>query len=375
MLHWFSPCVWGEDSGYLGIKTFWHGNPVGRGITNTFWKILSGDVIDLMGYDKHPETKKLKPTTDAFLSGTSFSILNYDKDFFEFIRNGSVKVHIADISHLSPGKVHLADADKTVLDSDSLMCVTGWKYAPPLRFLPEGIESKIGLPVDPETDLLHQGLASQQDLVNRVDAEIQKRFPRLTKPVKFNPNYIPITETKGFSLAPGDKDAPTQPHTAMMLYRFIVPAHAEFLRTKDLAFAGLMSNFSNIITAHAQGLWISAYFDGKLARDPSGAVLASSERGYGKEERADDGMSLDKIQFETVLHNRFGKWRYPKDSGAKIPDFVFEAVPYLDMMMADLGLKVHRKEGWFSEFSNPYGPEDYKSINNEWEEKFGAIKT
>ncbi|KAL2206382.1 FAD/NAD(P)-binding domain-containing protein, partial [Sarocladium strictum] len=320
--------------GYQGVLNFYHRTAVGRAITNGFWNTIANDVITLMGFDKHPECAKLKPTAEALHTGTCFSILNYDTDFFEPIRNGTVKIHEADLSHLSEGKVHLDDTEGTVLESDAFLCVTGWKQRPPMKFLPEGIERKIGLayvPTSADQGLApDESLAAQEDLLEKADAEIQARFPRLTVPM----NETPATEAE---------TAPNSPYTTPMLYHFMVPGTAEFLRTKDLAFAGQVTNFSNVICAHIQGLWISSFFDGKLTHD---------------------------VHWQTVLHNRFGKWRYPKDAGAKHPDFVFEAVQYLDMMMADMGLKVHRKSGWLKEITDPYGPEDYRDINDELNAKF-----
>ncbi|KAG8358506.1 hypothetical protein FVEN_g3818 [Fusarium venenatum] len=365
-LHWFAPCIWGQDSGYHGIKSFWHGTAIGRLITNAFWGILAQDVINIMHFDTHPELKKLKPTASAMHTGTAFGIFNYATDFYEPIRNGTVKIHEKDLSHLSEGKVYLDDEDGTILESDAFVAVTGWKSFSPLKFLPEGIDRKIGLPhvlnASDEGCLPDEDLAAQNALVDRADKEIQERFPSLKTPMKFNPNYKRLTETKAFSMNSSD----VSPRTPLMLYHFMVPGTAEFLRTKDLAFTGYSTNFSNGTCAHIQGLWISAFFDGKLARDPSSAVASESESksGSGK------AMSLSEVHWQTILHNRFGKWRYPKDTGSKSPDFIFEAVPFMDMMMADLGLLVHRKKGWFKEMTEPYGPEDYATINEEFATRF-----
>lgn len=342
-------------------------------ITDGFWNTIANDVIGLMGFDKHPECAKLKPTAEAMYTGSSFGILNYDTDFFEPIRNGTVKIHENDLSHLSPGKVHLDDDEETILDSDAFLCVTGWKNLPPLKFLPEGIDRQIGLAYLPsEEDAQRgpdEGLAAQADLLKKADEEIKARFPRLTVPMKFNPNYKPITETKAFRIKAEDSTAaPTLPLAPSMLYHFMVPGTATFLRTKDIAFAGYATSFSNVICAHIQGLWISAFFDGTLHRDPSAAVAASEG---GKSDMSDPSLTLDEVHWQTILHNRFGKWRYPNDMGSKHPDFIFEAVQYLDMMMADLGLEVHRKRGWLSDITSPYGPEDYRSVNEEFETKFG----
>ncbi len=358
-LTWFSPCVWAADSGYAGIRRFWHGTAVGRTVTNAFWRILGDDALNLCGFDSHPETAKLKPWTQAFYAGCSFSILNYETDFFELVRSGAVSVHVADIARLGPHEVHLADENKTVLRSDALLCVTGWKHIPPLKFLPEGIDRELGMP-----HMLAPGapspadLASQTALFDRADAEIFARFPRLRDPPAFNARYVPLAEQQGVSVAVkdgGDAITPASPTTSYLLYRFVVPAQAAFFDTRDTAFVGFSQNFSNAISAHLQGLWISAFFDGKLARDPADGPLADA-------------------QYETVLHNRIIRWRHPYDYGNIFPNFVFDAVPYMDMLLADLGLAVHRKKGWWAEVTQPYGVEDYRDVNAEWNRKWAAKK-
>lgn len=307
---------------------------------------------------------KLKPWTSAMFTASTFSILNYDTDFFELLRNGTVKVHIADLDHLSAGKVHLADANKSVLESDGLVCVTGWKHTPALKLLPEGIDKELGLPHQVTRGDGEIDLASRSELFEKADEEILNRFPRLRNPPEFNKKYTPLLKQAAF-----DSDDQITPDTALsppLLYHFIAPVSPRFLRTRDFAFAGGIMNFSAAICAHIQGLWIAAYFDGKLVRDPTAGILTSEP----SQRSEPSSSSLEDIQYETILYNRFGRWRYPADHGAKFPDFVFDVVPYMDVMMADLGLQVHRKGGWFKEITDPYGPEDYVDINDEWRRKF-----
>ncbi|KAI8692453.1 hypothetical protein NCS56_00002100 [Fusarium sp. Ph1] len=161
-LTWFSPCIWGGVDGYRGIRSFLHSTAVGQAIVNGFWSILDGDVMALNKYDSHPNTAKLKPWIEAMFTGTSFSILNYDTDFLELVKGDMVNIHIGEIDHLSPGKVHLSDG--TEFESDALLANTGWKHIPPMKFLPEGIEKELGLPHAPaegapEEDLANQGNA------------------------------------------------------------------------------------------------------------------------------------------------------------------------------------------------------------------------
>lgn len=355
-LTFFSPCIWGEVDGYMRTRGFLHGTAVGRAIVNGFWNVLGRDVLALNQYDSHPETAKLKPWIPAMFTGTSFSILNYETDFFELARGDKIKIHVGEIDHLSPGKVHLADG--TEFDSEVLLANTGWKHVPPIKFLPEGIDKELGLPHQP-TSTASTGdpdLANRQDLVARADREIFARFPRLKNQPVWNKTYVPLTDQKGIT-ADDDEVTPCKPLTPFMLYRFLVPPSARLLETRDVAFVGMVSNFSNVLTAHLQGLWVAAYFGARLEIDPADAV--------------GDDKTMEKIHYETVLHNRFGKWRYPTDWAAKCPSFIFDAVPYMDLLLRDLGLDVHRKNGFVAEVWSPYGPEDYHAVNAEWLSKYG----
>ncbi|KAI8947269.1 hypothetical protein F4801DRAFT_519639 [Xylaria longipes] len=348
LLTWFSPCIWGDADGYSRIRSFYHGTAIGRFMVDSFWKILGSDVITLNKYDSHPDTAKLKPWTEAMFTGASFSILNYEQDIMELVKSDMIDVYVGEIDHLSPGKVHLADGIE--FESDVLLANTGWKHVPSIKLLPEGIEKELGIPHRLANDTSTEDLANHQGLIKRADEEILARFPRLKHQPVWNKNYKPLTEQKGINSK--DEVTPCTPLTPYMLYHFLVPPSPRFLRNRDIAFAGMVTNFSNAITAHLSGLWISAYFEGKLAIDPAAA--------------ADDEAALRALQYETVLLNRWGKWRYPTDWGHKNPNFIFDAVPYFDLLQRDIGLDPHRKKGWFAEMTEPYGPDDYQDTTDEY---------
>ncbi|KAI0171491.1 hypothetical protein BJ166DRAFT_562786 [Pestalotiopsis sp. NC0098] len=348
LLTWFSPCIWAAAGGYTGIRWFWHETAIGRAITNTFWTILGNDVMTLNKYDSHPETAKLKPWSLPMFTGSSFSILNYESDFFELLRNGMVKVHIDDVVGLSDHTVHLATGTK--LQSDALCCVTGWKPLPPMKFLPQGIEKDLGIPhVLSSSDDLY-------DLVPKADEEILARFPRLKDQPIRNKRYVPLLENKGVSTT--DEINPSTELTPYMLYRFMIPANPRFLKHRDIAFAGMVMNFSTTIQAHIQALWITAYFRGELVSFPDWT----------------NAEAMDTLRYETVLFSRFGRWRYPGGQGTQKPDFVFDVLSYLDMLVADLGLTVHRKGGALAEALQPYGPSDYANVVAEWIERRNELE-
>ncbi len=322
LLTWFSPCVWGDADGFSGIRNFFHGTAFGRWIVDTFWGILGNDVITLNAFEKHPETKKLKPWSNAFFIGSSLGILNYETNFFDLVRKGKIKVHIADIFSLSGRNVYLSTGDK--LKADALVCATGWLHHPPIRFLPEGIDDELGLP--------HFSNEPAEE-ARKADHEILTRFPRLKAQPAPNPKAKPLTARSSNS------PAAIQPNRPYRLYRFMVPP--ALVDDRSIGFAGALMTTGTPLIAQTQALWLSAYFDGKIY--PEGDIT-----------------------HETVLHSQFGKWRYPAGHGARFPDFVFDALPYLDLLLSQLGLKVHRKNGRMAEWFAPYGPEDYKGLNEEW---------
>jgi len=311
-LTWFSPCIWGQADGYPRIRSFFHGTAIGRFIVNKFWGILGGDVLTLNNYDAHPETAKLKPWTRPFFVGAGLSILNYDSDIFEFVRKGDVRVHVADITSLGPRSVNLSSGE--TLSTDALVCCTGWKHIPPLQFLPAG------------NDLIGQ-TADIKD-IRDVDEIIFTQLPSLKNQPLPNPKYVPL---------PGTSSTEELPQFA--LYRYMVPPTT--VNTRDIAFSGSMMMISTALCAQIQALWITAYLNDQLP-------ISSN------------------VAHETLLHARFAKWRSPAGFGDRFPDLAFDSLPYLDMLMRDLGLSQRRKKSLLGDLFEPHGPADYKGIVGEW---------
>lgn len=360
-LTWLSPCTWGHADGYPLVRRLLHENPAGRAVAGAFWRALGGGVLAANAYGAHPETAKLRPWSDAFFTATSLSVLNYDADFFGLVRAGGVRVHVADLARLSPRTVHLSDG--TALGgTDLLVCATGWRHAPPLRFLPEGVERELGLPraVAPAAPAAEGDEPYwRRDLVDRADAEILARFPRLRdQPARTGGS--PLVPLAAESAGVSSRDSAVDPSAVggaapYHLYRFLVPPSPALLATRDVAFAGFMTNFVHAVVAHVQGIWITAYFDGEL---PPSVVPPPS-----------DARAMEELCYQTVLHSRFGRWRYPAGHGHQFPDFVFDTLPYIDLLLSDLGLVAHRKNGRLAEIMEPYGPADYKDLVPEWRQK------
>lgn len=310
-LTWFSPCPWGAEDGYGIVRRFLHGSGIGNFIVGNFWNILSMDVVGAHGYNDHPELFKLKPWQSPMWTGSGVGIHNYATNFFDLVKQGKIRVHISEISRLEGRTVHLDNGE--ALETDMLMCATGWKKESSLKY------------INFDRGLRQEG-AERRKLIDEADAEVWTTFPMLKdQPV------LRREQPKGEPLRN---------------YRFIVPSQAVFKR--NIAYAGMVSTVFTSVFASVQGLWISAYFDGKLARAPK---------------------SEAEVTKEVMLHTQFGRWRYPCGYGASLPDFAFDSVPYVDLLLNDLGLKAHRKASSIIELVEAYKPADYASVAQEWQEK------
>ncbi|RJE21560.1 Flavin-binding monooxygenase-like protein [Aspergillus sclerotialis] len=344
-LTWFSPCIWGEADGFGVVRRFLHGTWLGRKIVDSFWSVLANDVIQLNGFEKHPETKKLKPWVSPFWIASGLSILNYPTNIFDLVKSGAVNVHIADISHLSPNTVHLSNGE--TIPTTALICSTGWNATPNIKFLPEGIDKTLGFPwcEDP----------IDNPILKAADEEILHRFPRLVNQPNPNPKFTPLAASA----------AACTPHP-FRLYRFIVPTG--LIKERSIVFLGVTMTINTSLLAQTQALWATAYLCDRLTLSPSSSLslpVPSTLKDTESQLNIPSQSSLD-LEWDTALHTEFGKYRYPAGFGKRNPDFVFDAIPYIDLLLRDLGLPIERGRGILSRCFSPYGVEDYRGLVREW---------
>lgn len=334
-MSWLSPFPWVLDgSGWWRyfLQRTWLGQKIMAGV----WYNIGNDMQEQAGFQNHPSLKALYPDCGFFDTATSLSILNYPEDILEFVRSGQVKVYREDISHLSDHTVHLANGDS--LKSDALIASTGWEWQPTLAFKDTHLHSDLGIP---SCDLTDDQKAQWAQHDAKADAYITQNFPHLlTRPsppkqdetLKANPYSHPSNEKK-------------PDYTPVRLYRTLAPPG---LPTHDLAFVGFGVNISGSMKAELTGLWIYAYLNDLLSSNPS----------------------RDEVFYETALMQRWSARRYTYGFGQRFPDFMWEAVPWNDVLMRDLGLDGCRKGGsWWREAFEPYRHEDYRGVVGEWLEK------
>ena len=226
------------------------------------------------------------------------------------------------------------------------------------------MHAELGLP---STRYTPSQRAQWDALDRRADAEILQRFPRLaTRPTKdFNREDLllaqPGVRTRKGTLIDdennGCDDSEAQPmkqqHTPWRLWRGMVPPGQACGGERNLVFLGVVSNAHSALRCEISSLWAYAWLN-KRRDEPARALSSGSDE--------------SDIYYETALLSRFGHWRYPYGYGARFPDFVFDSVPYLDLLVHDLGLNHWRKGwGWVGEvFGGSYGQRDYRGLVTEW---------
>ncbi|PLB33725.1 FAD/NAD(P)-binding domain-containing protein [Aspergillus candidus] len=327
-----SPCIWGEADGFGKVRRFLHGTWLGRKVVDAFWGTMERQVNAVNRYEDHPGTEKLRPWIHPFWVASTFNILNYPTDFFQYVREGLVRVHIADIDRLSSEMVHLSNGDQ--ITTTALVCCTGWKSTPEIELVPANLAHQIGFPGSP--DYL------SEDTVDRATQEILRRFPTLRNQPVLNGTSIQREITHPIRLT-----------------RFMVPP--AFLHDRSLVLVGNLVSFATSMVAEVQSLWATAYFDNQLsATSPISALLSNSESDGASDEAHED------IGWETALHTEFGKWRCPGGYGHLHPDFAFDLLPYLDLLLGDLGVSTRRKSTFWAHLFQPHGPGDYRGLVAEW---------
>lgn len=333
-----SPCPWAQTSGIEGwLRSFFQGTWLGRKITGAFWHILGEDAIALNKLDNHPETKKLRPWRSAFEVGNALGIHNYPTNFYDLVRNGRVKIVIDEVESLAEGnEVRLKSGD--TIQVDAVVCATGWQVGNTFKFKPEGLEQELGMPHTRPLDPKHQAL------IRATEDQLYTQFPYLKNrdaSRKHHPDPS-LRYTQELEI-----DQKQQPYR---LYRFIAPPT---LQDRSIAFAGALLNLGTFSCAYIQSLWIAAYFDDALS-----VPIASPEL----------------ILSEVYRDSQYCVLRGPTTSGRILPDVVFDSLPYFDLLLHDLGLEGKRKGGLLGvrECVKSYGPEDYRGLLAQWEERRGG---
>ncbi|KAM7184258.1 putative dimethylaniline monooxygenase [Naviculisporaceae sp. PSN 640] len=359
-----SPSIFPDFSGFEGLRNSLQFGRFGSFIKEKFWAAIYADTLRDCRYRTDDMFKILEPEQAPFWYGTASGTLNYEEDFLSFVKNGQVKIHRQDISHLSHRKVHLVTGTNDTevpgsngvseLDVDALVASTGYSAKPTVSFSPSTLHSDLGLPT---TSLTPEQQSFWSELDSKADIVIGQKFPQLIKgPPKPRLDVPASSEeprTKPINLGAASEAN----YTPWRLYRGIAPPGLTDVPQavdRSIIFIGMFSNIANTIRLEIQCLWGLAYLENKLPH------LDASQDGHVD--------MRTKIFEETAVLQRYAQHRAPYGHGRFYPDLVFDQLPYWDVLLKDLGLKTRRKGGFmgFRELFEPYTQTDYRGLVDEW---------
>ncbi|KAF9772548.1 hypothetical protein IL306_009740 [Fusarium sp. DS 682] len=335
---WLDPNPYGPSAWPIRalIRRTW----LGRKLSGLFWSYLDNKVTRHNAYENSPGASALKPWSSTFWMGNSLSIHNYDTSWFELAQNDQITAHAAQVTKLTEHSVHLSDG--SAIKADAVVCCTGWKTRPNIQFLPEGLGNRLGFPGPGSND-------SMLEVVARVN--ILREAPVLRAqairqiPVAIGPEPAKLSVEA------------TDPSSPYRLYRFMMPCDPDIIGMRNLCVIGAQLTLHTSILAQAQALWITAFFDNKIPQ-----LITNSQH----------SPDMEVLQREMFHHTEFQRIRRPKETGGagkKCPDLVFDSIPYVDLLLSDLGLPYHRKGSWYREIMEPYQLCDFKGLVEEWRTK------
>ncbi|MCJ1246739.1 hypothetical protein MMC30_003948 [Trapelia coarctata] len=384
---WLSPCIWGEREGAAGwVRRALHDTRVGRWVVDGFWSNLSMGTLQQAGYlddDGEGKLKALWPVGNAWGYATQLGILNYRDDVFEYVRKGQVEVVRKDVLGMGEGGKVLCEGGK-VVETDAWVASTGWRFDPAVKLGPEENLIVWGVPGRGYTE-------GQRELVRMLnkeaDRQIWRRFPRLKPESRRRDGFLEEREKlwgTGKEEGEGSGDVfPTraeevqkreQEYAPWRLWRGIAPPAQVVSGERNLVFLGMIMTIPTVLKAEISALWAFAYLNQLL--EPRVRALSTS---YGKGVMLEvpevgkglwgvPGMTLKAVMLDATLFTRFGKWRHPFSRADNLPDFTFDALPYFDLLLGDLGLRQRRK-GWGflgEAFGGGYAQKDYRGLVDEW---------
>lgn len=320
LFSWFNPNPLASETQRLFQRSW-----IGAVLCALFWTFLDLCVLASSQYiapGSWAALRPLRPRYSTFWMGNSLTVHNYDSDWFELVRQDKIRVHHADIEGFEEDghSVRLTSGLK-LADVGIVVACTGWKTKFNIVFDLSSVVAR----VDSKKGALVNGAGSSADskMASHARRRVGSEYPEL--------------------LFSGGRDQSKYPKDPQRLYRHMVPLHlcAEQKRN-NLAFIGFHQSVLTVLVAQAQALWITAWMQDKLGTPPTD-TLACNEWAY--------------------LQAEYTQLRH---LGSAFPDLVFDNIPYVDLLLRDLGLSSTRKEGWLSELLGQYRPQDYEGVVEEW---------
>ena len=389
-----SPSILGPADGFGGIRSLLHNTRLGRWVVKAFFQKLSFETLSQSGLLRDDKLKPLIPDDNAIWYGAGLSFLNYPIDIHEFIVNGQVQVLRKNIARLgAPNTIHFSQSETPSLQTDALICSTGWSYVLPFEVHPQELHASLGIPSLHYTKTQKEVWTTYEA---QADIEICQRFPLLLEGPRLDQAPLIVKE----ELLPDQASRDVKKLDQLQpwrLWRGIAPpglVNAP-VEERNVVFLGMIHSLQAVLRSEISALWAYGWMYGTIDAASSFALSSSARppedlkalivKGSKSSDSIATGSNIrdqpssvarstndtTSIFYDTTLFNRFWKWRCPYGYGSRFPDFVFDGLPYNDLLLRDLGVRYWRKgrSALGEMFSSGYLPRDYRGLVEEWKRK------
>ena len=293
--------------------------------------------------------RMLTKAFSIFWTASGISIAHESELKFLDIVNEGKLVHVARTSIESMGSHTIGLSNGKSIEADAVIFATGWESSCCSLFSPSML-SDLGLPM-PLNSLSGEESAYWKALDAAADKEVLEVYPSLLN----RPKEVVDRKIS---------------ETPFRLFRTIIPPKFASRHDRSIVFLGQLANTQHTFFAEISTLWSIAYLEGLL---PDGDLMGNK----------------DAMDWEVALMLAFTRWRYP---GRKnVPFAVFEIRDWMDKMLKELGLRTDRNrlhwvkthpeetdwwgwKAWMFEWFEPYEPEVYKGIVQEFLDKIREHK-
>ena len=305
--------------GYDRILCWIHSTLPGQTMLQRVWQHINTKAWQEADYDRLDGKKNgfhnLQPDTELFWQNDSTGI-NQRADFFDVIAK-QVTVRRQDIAQMCNNGIVLKD--DTVVEADTVICATGWKIEHP--YYDEATAATLGLPVD----------------VSSVDCNDEAHWnDLLDDAMRAIRHILPILDSK-WARTPRDRIGNHTELTPFRLWKSIVP-----LRDQSIVFVGKLMLGNHFRNAEVQALFACAVLSGIIELPP-----------------------LEDRQHDVARTIAWCRRRYPGGKGKLAHWSYWDMVPYTDILLAELGLRSHRKGSIWKDLFRPCFADDLVGLIDE----------
>ncbi|RYP63227.1 hypothetical protein DL769_007034 [Monosporascus sp. CRB-8-3] len=298
----------------------------GRWCVGRFWDFLDYVSGVHAGYARGDHVEMLKPEIDrqsVFWAHSGLGVVTLP-DFWTTLHKRTLNIVRGEIRSTQERSVTLKTGE--VLDADYLVMCTGW--GDHFAIFDEKHKADIGLPgyhgqIIPDTS--EKGLDWRRYDIE-ADRIVDEMLPFLAKPptLKYPKPLDPSLQQK------------------WRLYRRSIPVSLAERGDRSLAILGQIHTVQTPLVSEVQSLWAILYLLGDI-----------------------DLPDTDEMAKEVALWNAWTRKRY-LNQGQKFPYSLYDFLPYIDSIFADLGLNSRRKSNILAEVFSPYQPTDFNGFVDEY---------